>query len=201
MKKKLLVTSLLVASTLFVGCGIIPAKQPEVSAPVETNDPVLTDEEQEKINRIEEMTAEAEKEALDNAKTDLESDIEEPVDAEPVDDETTTDATSEKTAEDFYSQPEIKAQMDTVISNLIAQNAGVFKDIKWEVNGNSYTYTYYIEDSIETTDEMLKSIESGLIAQKDTLLASERKLVGVDDITIEFIYIQGDKELINVVYE
>ena len=168
---------------------------------METNDPVLTDEEQEKINRIEEMTAEAEKEALDNAKTDLESDIEEPVDAEPVDDETTTDAASEKTAEDFYSQPEIKAQMDTVISNLIAQNAGVFKDIKWEVNGNSYTYTYYIEDSIQTTDEMLKSIESGLVAQKDTLLANERKLVGVDDITIEFIYIQGDKELINVVYE
>lgn len=103
-----------------------------------------------------------------------------------------------KTLEDFYSGDKMK-QIDSQIEMMKAQQSSTIRDIKYSVDENTVTYSYYfayqVSDSEWSANEPM--VKSGLDAQGKSIVDGLKKEAGVDDtVTVVYEYYNLDGSLL-----
>ena len=101
------------------------------------------------------------------------------------------------TVEEYYSQPVLKEALDAQMEELKASYEGVYSDLGYTVEGNTFGYYYQYAVQIEDVEEAKKVVAASLTEEMMAdIVADVSAECGVTDITLKYTFYNADGTLI-----
>ncbi len=97
------------------------------------------------------------------------------------------------TVEEYYSQPAIKSALDEQIDAMKDDYTGIYSDLGYTVEGNTFTYWFQFETQIEDVEGAAAQLEASLTDDMllDIVTGVENEC-GVSGITCAYVYYNAD---------
>ncbi len=193
MLKKTLVVMAAMSVMLLCGCGMLGGvSKDEMEAVIADRDFYMEAYQDELDNQIELqdeiLDLEAEVATLEEEKAALEEELASMQ---------SSGSNGGRTVEDYYSQPFIKEALDAQIESMKESYSSTYKDLGYEVSGNTFTYWFQYADQLSNTDAVAEQLEASL--SEDMLagvVADVEAECGVTGITCCYIYYNADGSII-----
>ena len=101
------------------------------------------------------------------------------------------------TVEEYYTQPLIKESLDSQINAMKGDYAGIYSDLGYTVEGNTFTYWFKFAEQVEDVDAAASQLDAALT---DDVFAGIVKDIetecGVTGLTGGYIYYNADGSVI-----
>ncbi len=196
MFKRTLVIVGAMSAMLLCGCGMLGGvSREEMESVVADRDFYMEAYQDELDNQIELqdeiLDLEAEVEALEEEKAALEEEL------AAVQSSGSSGSNGGRTVEDYYTQPMIKEPLDMMIEEMKDTYSSTYKDLGYEVSGNTFTYWFQYADQYDNPEALAAQLEASITEDmlKD-VVADVEKECGVTGITCFYIYYNADGSII-----
>ena len=101
------------------------------------------------------------------------------------------------TVEEYYSQPVIKEALDSQMEELKASYEGVYSDLGYKLEGNTFIYYYQYAVQIEEVEEAKKIVADSLTEEMMAgIVADVSSECGIEDVTLKYSFYNADGSLI-----
>lgn len=118
------------------------------------------------------------------------------------DESTASESTNSSTAqtgtlEEYYSQPQIKADLDEQMTSLKETYSDVYSDLGYELDGNTFTYYYKYASQISDANSAAEQLEASFTDEyMQGIIDSVAEECGIEDITLKYIFYNADGSVI-----
>ncbi len=103
------------------------------------------------------------------------------------------------TVEEYYSQPVLKEALDSQMEELKASYNGVYSDLGYDLDGNTFIYYYQYAVQIEDVDSAKQQLAASLTDEMMAGIVSDVSAeCGVADVTLKYTFYNADG---SVLYE
>lgn len=196
MLKRTLVVIGAMSAMLLCGCDMLGGvSRDEMESVIADRDFYMEAYQDELDNQIdlqdEILDLEAEVATLEEEKAELEEEL------ASMQSSGSSDTNGGRTVEDYYTQPFIKEALDAQIESMKESYSSTYKDLGYEVSGNTFTYWFQYADQLSNTDAVAEQLEASLT--EDMLagvVADVEAECGVTGITCCYIYYNADGSII-----
>lgn len=112
--------------------------------------------------------------------------------------ESTDSATAQTgTLEEYYSQPQIKADLDEQMTSLKETYNDVYSDLGYELDGNTFTYYYKYASQISNANSAAEQLEASFTDEyMQGIIDSVAEECGIEDITLKYVFYNADGSVI-----
>ena len=101
------------------------------------------------------------------------------------------------TVEDYYTQPFVKEALDAQIESMKDSYSSTYKDLGYDVSGNTFTYWFQYADQLSNPDAVAEQLEASLTEDMlADVVADVEAECGVTGITCCYIYYNADGSII-----
>ena len=196
MLKRTLVVIGAMSAMLLCGCGMLGGvSRDEMESVVADRDFYMEAYQDELDNQIELqdeiLDLEAEVATLEEEKAELEEEL------AAMQSSGSSDTNGGRTVEDYYTQPFIKEALDAQIESMKESYSSTYKDLGYEVSGNTFTYWFQYADQLSNTDAVAEQLEASLTEDMlADVVADVEAECGVTGITCCYIYYNADGSII-----
>lgn len=104
---------------------------------------------------------------------------------------------SAATVEEYYTQPLIKSALDSQIEDMKGEYTGIYSDLGYTVEGNTFTYWFKFATQIDDVDGAAAQLKANLSDDMMSQLVSDvESECGVTGITCGYIYYNADGSIL-----
>ena len=190
------IAGVLFAGVLLCGCGMLGGvSRDEMESVIADRDFYMEAYQDELDNQIELqdeiLDLEAEVATLEEEKAALEEEL------ASMQSSGSSDTNGGRTVEDYYTQPFIKEALDAQIESMKESYSSTYKDLGYEVSGNTFTYWFQYADQLSNTDAVAEQLEASLTEDMlADVVADVEAECGVTGLTCCYIYYNADGSII-----
>lgn len=99
--------------------------------------------------------------------------------------------------EEYYTQPAVQESVNAQIETMKSDYIGLYSDLGYTVEGNTFTYWFKFAEQIEDVDSAAEQLKSSASQEMlSDIVANVEKECGISGITGAYVYYNADGSII-----
>ena len=106
-------------------------------------------------------------------------------------------ACTPSTVEEYYTQDEVKESVDAQIEVMKADYIGIFSDMGYTVEENTFTYWFKFAEQVEDVDTAAQELKDSISEETlQDIVRNVQKECGISEVTGSYLYYNADGSVI-----
>lgn len=106
-------------------------------------------------------------------------------------------ACTPSTVEEYYTQDEVKESVDAQIEVMKADYIGIFSDMGYTVEENTFTYWFKFAEQVEDVDTAAQELKNSISEETlQDIVRNVQKECGISEVTGSYLYYNADGSVI-----